>query len=337
MVKGNWERRAELANVKRQEARERKQLKKSGKVVNPESVLQKLQKDSTLRAVGVCIEVYVAHPDAGVVCKTHLRTADCRVKRCRLLHDECMSVSHLRNIQPSCGGEFTASIDTTTTLGVESSTSVSEKRCLPPEPIDEVMPLKDWSALMFVAIDGECVYDYTSSDVWNKWIAAYRVSAKKSGSLPTIDEDGEKDNDGDGSDGDDNAEDGEELRPGAECEDTTKRSGRIEAKKTLQVVAGSSGRNTLLGFLERCSTAAELLLMHLTVADLLCSLLPCSKGVKLCVLRDEGFRVRRREALSLLTRDLSKRKKDEKRKKAKNANVKKVDKKDGFARGGPGR
>lgn len=336
MVKGNWERRAELANVKRQEARERKQLKKSGKVVNPESVLQKLFKDSTLRAVGARIEVYVAHPDAGVVCKTHLRTADCRVKRCRLLHDECMSVSHLRNVQPPGGEEFTASIDATMTLGFDSSTSVPEKRCLPPEPIDEVMPLKDWSTLMFVAIDDECVYDYTTSDVWNKWIAAYRVSAKKSGGLPTIDDDGEEDNDGGDSDSDDNAGDGEQLRSEAEYGDTT-RSGKIVTKKSLQVVAGSAGRNLLFGLLERCSAATSLLLMHLTVADLLCSLLPCSKGVKLCVLRDEGFRVRRRETLSLITRDLRKRKKDEKRKKVKNANVKKVDKKDGFARGGPGR
>jgi hypothetical protein len=338
MVKGNWERRAELANVKRQEARERKQLKKSGKVVNPESVLQKLFKDTTLRAGGARVEVYVAHPDAGVVCKTYLRTADCRVKRCRLLHDEGVSVSHLRNMQASGGEEFTASSTAAATapatVCVESSTSVPEKRCSPCAPLDEVMPLKDWNTLMFVAIDGECVYDYTTSDVWNEWIAAYRVAAQKSGSLPTVDEDGDEENGGDDSDGDHKGND-ERPQSADECESNTKRRAEKGTKAAVEVTAGSTERNPLFRLLS--STAAIHLFMHLTVADLLCSLLPCSKGVKLCVLRDEGFRVRRREALSLVTRDLSKRKKDEKRKKVKNANVKKVDKKDAFARGGPGR
>ena len=50
MVKGNWERRAELATKKRQEAKERKALKKSGAVVNPESCANKLAADAAVPA-----------------------------------------------------------------------------------------------------------------------------------------------------------------------------------------------------------------------------------------------------------------------------------------------
>ena len=105
MVKGNWERRAELASLRRAEEKERKALKKTGgKAVNPESILQKLYKDMVLKVNGAHIDVYVADPEGGMMCcAAHLRTADCRMKRCRLMHDDSVSIAHLRNLPPIGG------------------------------------------------------------------------------------------------------------------------------------------------------------------------------------------------------------------------------------------
>ena len=75
MVKGNWERRCEMAATKRAEAKERKVLKKSGKVVNPESILQKLHKDVSLKETGAIVDVYVADPEGGMMCCCLLYTS----------------------------------------------------------------------------------------------------------------------------------------------------------------------------------------------------------------------------------------------------------------------
>ena len=63
------------------------------------------------------------------------------------------------------------------------------------------------------------------------------------------------------------------------------------------------------------------------------SLLFCAKITKSICLKDEAVRQRKKEAISAFAHDISKKKKEEKRKKAKNACISKVDKKDAFARG----
>ena len=60
----------------------------------------------------------------------------------------------------------------------------------------------------------------------------------------------------------------------------------------------------------------------------------CSKQLYTNCSKVEYLRVRRREVLAAMTADQSKAKKLEKKKKIKQANVKKESKKDAFARGG---
>jgi len=347
MVKGNWERRAELATKKRQEAKERKALKKSGAVVNPESCANKLAADVVLRARGARIEVYV-RDDAGggsVVCRHHFRRADCAVKRCRLLHDERCTLSHVRNVRrdpDSSDGRGTGNGigDGAVAAAVGS---VPEPRCLPPQPLLEALPLPDWTALLFVTVDDECVFDHAAPDVWNEWIAQHRAGAAAAGAvgtLPTVKED--DDDDDDGGDGDDDSDNGEEGRHKDGDGDCS--AGCVHGEGQTPVRPAPDGGRARprsffcgeAGLVARCPPAMTLLFAFAAVKDVGAAM-QCCKAMKTCALRDESFRQRRREALALVASKLSKQKKDDKKKKAKNANVKKTDKKDGFARGGPGR
>ena len=375
MVKGNWERRCEMAATKRAEAKERKVLKKSGKVVNPESILQKLHKDVTLRETEAIVDVYVADPEGGMMCCAHFRTADCRMKRCRLMHDDNVSVAHLRNL-PSIGGLLCGKEEegcrpppAPAAAVVDSLfSSVPEKRCLPPSPIDEIMPLEDWSALMFVAVDGECVYDYLTPEVWNNWIVKHRGAAavaRTPGCLSTVHE----------GTGDDDNDDSDEEEGEGEILNAAQSTTVPTTQSTTALITLCNGKSRQGGLVEQCPPALAVLLSYLSVVDVVCGVSLACKSLKTCVLRDEGFRIRRclclyatpnydattcnslsiyiptthpylttemlpsfrREALALLSHDLSKRKKDDKRKRAKSSNVKKTDKKDGFARGSGGR
>ena len=303
MVKGNWERRAELASLRRAEEKERKALKKTGgKAVNPESILQKLYKDSFLKENGARIDVYVADPEGDMMCcGAHLRTADCRMKRCRLMHDDSVSIAHLRNLPPigrnPCGKEdegcrpppvpAAAVVDST-------SSSVPEKRCLPPCPIDEIMPLKDWSALMFVVVDGECIYDYLTPDVWNNWLTKHRavVAATRTSSrvgLSTVHEGtGGDDDDNDDSD-EGNEEEGEGVMLNA-AENAIATSSSAAQGMMIPLITLCNGKG---GLVEKCSPALAVLLSYLSVSDVVCSVSLACKSFKTCVLRDESFRIRR--------------------------------------------
>ena len=65
-------------------------------------------------------------------------------------------------------------------------------------------------------------------------------------------------------------------------------------------------------------------------------LLVLLRQMKGACLRDPAVQLRRREARAVLIVEQSRTRKEEKKKKAKQSNMKKVDKKDGYARGGLG-
>ena len=297
MVKGNWERRAELASMRRAEEKERKALKKTGgKAVNPESILQKLYKDSFLKENGARIDVYVADPEGDMMCcGAHLRTADCRMKRCRLMHDDSVSIAHLRHLPPiggiPCGKEDVGGCrPPPVPLAVvdSSSSSMPEKRCLPPCTIDEIMPLKDWSALMFVAVDGECIYDYLTPEVWNNWSTKHRAlvaearTSSRAG-LSTVHE-------GTGGDDDDNDDSDEGNEEEGENAIATSSSSSAAHVTTTPLITLCNGKG---GLVEKCSPALAVLLSYLSVSDVVCSVSLACKSLKTCVLRDESFRIRR--------------------------------------------
>ena len=356
MVKGNWERRAELASKKRAEAKERKAAKKSGAVVNPESCCHKLAADAGLRARGARLEVYVRDDEdnnetgsgGAVVCRHHFRRGDCTVKRCRLMHDERCTLAHIRNVRRDPDAATNGDVE-----DVIGAPSVPEPRCLPPQPLHETLPLTDWGALMYITVDDECVFDYAAPSVWNKWITAHRAAATVAamgritgGVLTTVNEDGvDEDEEDDDVDDDDEDNDGnaDETSDGDVVEVRGDRDAGVNItprRAATPCQKGSRGSRSFFcgeaGLVARCPPAMALLFALIAVKDM-AAVMQCCKAMKTCALRDDGYRQRRREALALVASKLSKQKKDDKKKRAKNANVKKTDKKDGFARGGPGR
>ena len=95
MVKGNWERRAEMANQRRMEAKQRKREKKT-KGPSIESICIHLLRDQYLQDQLSVIHCYLPLDENFLVCKSYLRS-ECSAKRCKYAHDGA-SISMLRTI-----------------------------------------------------------------------------------------------------------------------------------------------------------------------------------------------------------------------------------------------
>jgi hypothetical protein len=87
MVKGNWERRAELGLLRKLEGKRLKEARKTptNKALSPESVYTKLMKceSDLIESLSVYLE---SPPDAILVCKEHFRYETCNRKKCKLGH-----------------------------------------------------------------------------------------------------------------------------------------------------------------------------------------------------------------------------------------------------------
>jgi len=86
MVRGNWERRAELGNIRRQRARDRKkERRENGKIPNGEAVLRLLKQDSNLITItsNAKIEIWLDPIEGScyLVCKSWFRYDNCTAKK----------------------------------------------------------------------------------------------------------------------------------------------------------------------------------------------------------------------------------------------------------------
>jgi hypothetical protein len=326
MTKGNWERRAEMSLIRRTEAKEKKASKSDTTKINLESILQKLQRDEQLILSGGNVNVWLKDPTENLLCKCYMRRDDCRNKKCKLIHDG-VNIGHLRNVP------YTASTET-------PPVQETEKACLPPVPISEVAA-KESSRIMFIAVDGACIFDYLNPELWHKWIAAHnpvcptdsdilrspslgdkaRKSAAKGVSplLPTLEE----------TDNDDDAQ-----NIGATSEEDSEEENILKTKtETPKKVSSSSSSSNRIFFKSDAEAKSMSAVFTFLSNDDVISVLCCGKASKSICLKDEGVRQRKKEAIAAFAHDASKKKKEEKRKKAKNACISKVDKKDAFARG----
>ena len=94
MVKGNWERRAEKAAIRREEAKDKKEQRKSAtKVAGSESVFNRVIHDES-----ICLEeafAWLESSDHEEVCKMWFRTETCKLgKKCKLFHTK-ETIAHL--------------------------------------------------------------------------------------------------------------------------------------------------------------------------------------------------------------------------------------------------
>lgn len=306
MVKGNWERRAELVAARRVEERNKKAQKSVGSklLATAESVITKVQRDPLLEEDTA--EAWLQSEQEVPVCREWFRTESCSVKRCKQSHE--WTIGHLRNVNFN-----------------EDENTRTENLPLGPFLLSSVAR-KDYSRLMFLSVAGECVYDKTQPDVWEAWIEQRTQFVK----------------------GLDRAS---KLRAISEASDELGRDRGDSMASMSDVAAGmgklgitntsvSSGPDFSAFFCDAdnqviapFSTVFSHLVPYLSTLEVR-NVAITSKAMYSHCQRVDVYKMRRREALTQIAADLSRVKKTEKKKKAKQANVKKESKKDGFARGG---
>lgn len=240
-------------------------------------------------------EAWLAGADGEELCAAHFRADACRARRCKYSH--AFSVGIMKDV----------AYDTT-----------DSGDAWPVEPFVTCykdltqVPRAEYSKLNFLFIDGKCIYDHANPDNWSEWNKAFKKPPRE---LPTTQ----------GSAG---------LAPIAEIdghEDTDTITATTERILLGTGDIPTKGLNTahILDI-----PAQEMIRMLSFVTDLdLCHLFETCGSINRCIQFDEILNFRRREYLStvrLTGRDLSKMKKQEKKKKIKAANAKILPKKDPY-------
>jgi hypothetical protein len=146
MVKGNWERRAELASLRREEEKERKAQRKAGdKVPSSEAVVSRLRGEGLVEGCRCWLDQLDAEAE---VCHAYFRSGECLVRRCKYPH-LASPISHLSNLAYPLG-------DGLLTERPCSSTSVA---------LADISS-KEYRSVRFISVGTRCVYDASAPSVW---------------------------------------------------------------------------------------------------------------------------------------------------------------------------
>lgn len=308
MVKGNWERRAELAALRREEEKARKAEKKQAgpKATTAESVLARLRRGGGDNAEGVM--VWVLRADAAqhheLVCRSWYRTSFCEAKRCRCAHTASLA-SSVRG------------------LVYDESLEAELEEAVCEGPLDAAsLPAKDLRFVRFIAVGGgRLVFDWARPQAWTVWAEGQALPSLRALSI-TEDAVGEADAGADGEGEEGGGDEGPAGGGGG-----GKRRGVAE-----KAAATASGAVCHLAALATSNRLSSLLLSFLPVRELGC-LLSCSPRFKKAVLVDDASRQRRKTAFGLVSGDVSRSRKQEKKKSQKRAFIGSTDKVDAYARG----
>lgn len=300
MTKGNWERRAERANLERQAAKERKLLKKSklqNNVNNISSIIQQLISGKKYETESANLKGWIEDMTISEwnICRAWLREGDCCNKRCHLSHE--ITLYGIQNI--SLG-------DTTTTTDNNEMTEPSINMCCL-----QTLPHEKYPLIRFIAVNDVCVFDWARPNIWLEWSQSrlQEISSRKK--LQSINEE-----------------------PNDESDNTSKLY-----QVDLEIISSITISNDKLSsscsspILQLSQSILSNIYQYCSLGDI-CSLSLCSKDFHNLIRKDSHIRSRRKEYLNSMAKVIHKQKKDEKRKKTKNSHIKKHDKKDGFARGG---
>jgi hypothetical protein len=344
MVKGNWERRAEMAAARRIENKELKKCSKDRKKVATGEVAR--AKLLHMPVDTDTIVVWCVSPSAKIVCSDWLRADNCKLKKCKLNH-QGSSLAHIRDIY--CG-------------------DIPEKRieymCDPPVKL-ATLPARDANNIHFIAMGDRCIFDHLCPEVWNNFVFEFASSAATAAAAVTTHTATLRDVEAKYTSivpgvnvQNIHAKAGSSNSLGiwscpvaaAEAEAEDVYSGRhrcngmdahIPTKTTTHEInlLGSAsmisiGWNTDI-FAENWRCIIALLLPFLDAVAMM-HMSMCSKGLRKFSLGHDMFRQRRKELFASVAGEYSKHKKAEQKKKLRQANAKVVSKKDGFARGGNG-
>lgn len=273
-----------------------------------ESVITKLLRDSGIEQSGTRIEAWIEQDSAFEVCRSWLRAERCSHKKCKFVHDS--NIAHLRNLT------FSEIDDQPTELlstGPYELCSIAKR---------------DFIKLRFLAVGGLCVYDYQYPQVWTSWytprIQIERTEADKPVKLSIIKETSEEHALMDDMEGVSSVKDLSMSPSGV-------------SSKSLHSAVCANFADFFLDFDHQAivpfANVFSNLIPFLNMSDLV-RVATASKALLQQSNKVDLYRLLRKECLTSLTVERSKAKKIEKKKKIKQANVKKASKKDAFARGG---
>lgn len=165
MGKGNWERRAERENERREAARAKKAARGNAKQISTESIIRHLLTNTKYELGDAVIKAWVEVPEK-LVCRQWLRESDCRTKRCHFSHD--ISLAHMRNVNPSPHND------------------ASEPYIIPFLLRDT--PANQYVHVRFVSVDNTLVYDWCCTDLWPTWSQARLHEIQEKNTLHTLKE-----------------------------------------------------------------------------------------------------------------------------------------------------
>jgi hypothetical protein len=277
MTKGNWERRVEMAAMRRAAAKDEKATAERTRNISPVSILSKLnhyQQSAPIKANIVC---WVQSADAKEQCRAWFRTGTCTTRKCKLAHED--------SLHPAMNVAYSAS----------DPHNEAEMTILEMEGI--TIPMS--SSLRFILIDETCVYDYCNPDLWLDYCRSpqcifERKVSRKLGVIEDVED--------------------EDFEGACKIEDS---SSKVTTTSMNIIPTGILDKS--LGFLD---------------FKTLITLMRCSKQARSVVQHDDDSRRKVKEAQDIHSADFVKRKRDERKKKVKNAFTNKnSDKKDGFSRG----
>ena len=171
MGKGNWERRAERENERREAARVKKAARGNAKQISTESIARHLLTNPKYELRDAIIKAWVEVPEK-MVCRQWLRENDCRTKRCHFSHD--VTIAHLRNVAASPHSD-------------------------PSEPYVVPLLLRDtppnqYNNVKFVSVDNTLVYDWCCADLWPTWSQARLHDIQEKNTLHTLQEEDNQSN-----------------------------------------------------------------------------------------------------------------------------------------------
>jgi hypothetical protein len=296
MVQG-WESRIDLANKRREAARQRKQARKLPKPISGDVVLSALLNGGLVNLDAAVIEAWLEIEGGKLLCYSHFRAESCHCKRCKFSHE--YTISRMTNVNVMDDG-----VKDRFEVCMERTSNISS------------IPTANFSKLKFLCVDGECVYDHDNIQRWRDWVGGVKSRRK----ISTIHEDS--------SDESNNEKD-------SKVETNTIVSEKIHSDIQLEMVAlslvGTPTPPTVFPLLDVSSIILSNIAQYVSDNDLI-QLYSTSTLMKRFMLSCTDLYERRRDYLNsfqLSGRDLSKMRKQEKKKKIKNANAKVTTKKDG--------
>jgi hypothetical protein len=308
MVKGNWERRAELAATRRLQHKEEKLRPKPA--VNGESVLTRLLRDELLLTSGATLWAWLETVPSLDVCRSWFKLEECDNRKCKLSHvaDTLLKVRGIINDE-----------------GLDQMTI---KQCTQPVLLQSLSQ-KDSLRIRYVALNGSCIFDFEHLEVWEKWCEERSIYLKQVEPVDTV------------------------LHVIPENEDVTENIRVLCVDNEHELSGDLSQQLTELNLnhtpfpihthitsndhfvSSSCVAILSVVTTFLSNQEVL-HLLSSGRILKRHLLEDIIIRRRYRECQSLIALNVSKQRKSDKKSKGKQANVRRNDKKDAFARGGNG-